>query len=730
MSDCCSAAPGFPTAGQMEQLALAHPTIWQEICAIQQAILSAASQCQPEGGKMCTVVGGNTPMTFTGGVRGVNVLSPGAGYLVDTPNIRIIPPVGAEPVDPAAPVYSRSVPSPAGVFQSQHYFGRDAALHGGIAYIASPAVDQLVGTPGQVYRIDTAGMSYSADPLEQGTTLTGGAGYALFGWSVAVNTASIAVSSLADSTAGNAGLVELYSLTDGSMTASFANPEVTLAGHDKFGWDIAITDSVLVASSLHQSADGVDVNSLVHVFDLATNTLTYTIGEPAATQNTNFGYSVAVSDTDVFVGVPTADGGITQSRVDMFDLGTGDYVKSFYPTDAANLYFGSAISVSGNTLAVGSPFEVVGAGHIGRTYLFDIVSGDLERVVTCPEADIAVDGEYFGSSVALDGHALVVGATKAQPLDTDNASKCYVYNLLASDAVPARPLVEATTEVIYNGGSILGVTVVDGGSGYQPVHSTLAVSTSTGMGAEVAPYVNALGEIIGVEVINGGVGYTTADAIYAVRALPLHPAYTDARIRVAAVSSTGRIITAVVDHGGTGYEPSVSTVEVVSTLSPDKAYPHGMGFSASVFTDASGRITGIDVTNAGTGYSQLYPKLVVSDTGTGLTTRVNVLNGFVTSVTVESPGMNYTGSATAAIINPDTATSAPTEPASVVLDIPTNTFGTTPVKYYNVWSGSATDKQIQLQLSTVRTYFERLGYTVVIRSNPDTGNTIQWKICW
>ena len=101
MSDCCSSAPGFPSASQMEQLALDHPTIWREICAIQQAILSAASNCQPDGGRMCTVVGGETPMTFVTGVRSIDVLDPGAGYLQDHPTLELIPPVGAT-VTPAS----------------------------------------------------------------------------------------------------------------------------------------------------------------------------------------------------------------------------------------------------------------------------------------------------------------------------------------------------------------------------------------------------------------------------------------------------------------------------------------------------------------------------------------------------------------------------------------------------------------------------------------------------
>ena len=95
MADCCTPGSGFPTAPQMEQLATNLPVVWEEICDLQQAILAASSQCQPGGGQMCTTVGGTTPMTFVSGVTSVSVVNGGNGYVVDTPSISFIPPVGA-----------------------------------------------------------------------------------------------------------------------------------------------------------------------------------------------------------------------------------------------------------------------------------------------------------------------------------------------------------------------------------------------------------------------------------------------------------------------------------------------------------------------------------------------------------------------------------------------------------------------------------------------------------
>jgi hypothetical protein len=93
----CDLTTGFPTASQMEGLATNLPVVWEEICAIQQAILAASSQCQVGGGQMSTTVAGTTPMTFVAGVNSITVVNGGSGYYQDIPAVKFIPPVGITP---------------------------------------------------------------------------------------------------------------------------------------------------------------------------------------------------------------------------------------------------------------------------------------------------------------------------------------------------------------------------------------------------------------------------------------------------------------------------------------------------------------------------------------------------------------------------------------------------------------------------------------------------------
>jgi len=290
----------------------------------------------------------------------------------------------------------------------------------------------------------------------------------------------------------------------------------------------------------------------------------------------------------------------------------------------------------------------------------------------------------------------------------------------------------ATATLTTNGGNILSINMTAAGSGYQPVPSTLTVSSVLGLGAILTPLVNAAGQIVNVNIVNGGANYTTGDTITATRAILPNIAYVNAVFLITAVSITGAIVSIAILNPGSGYEDSVTTVEIVSTLNPLLPYPAGGGFIGAVFTDILGAITGVSVSNTGAGYVNILPYLVITDPGTGAVTQVTLSGTSVASIAVLSPGSNYTQSAIGVVFNPPTAAlpNPPANPAVVDIIVAENTWGTDPHLYWQVWSGAATNKPIQLQMNAVLSYFKGLNYTIIIQTNPATGSTIQWKICW
>lgn len=290
----------------------------------------------------------------------------------------------------------------------------------------------------------------------------------------------------------------------------------------------------------------------------------------------------------------------------------------------------------------------------------------------------------------------------------------------------------ATGTVTTNGGNILLVEVTNGGSGYQPIPTTLSVTSLTGTGAILQPLVNAAGQIIAVNILNSGANYTLTDSVTPVRALAMESTFVTATFKILGVGDAGEILSVAVLEVGSGYEDSVTTIKLVSSLTSSLPYPLGTGFVSAVMTDVAGSVTYVSIINSGAGYSTYDPYLAIIDIGTGATTQVILDLDTVSAINVIKQGYNYTQAATGTVFNPPTAPlpNPPTAPASIVVNVGNNTFGTDPALYWRVWYGATTDKQISTQLNSVITYFTGLGYTISLQTNPTTGQTLQWRICW
>jgi hypothetical protein len=356
----------------------------------------------------------------------------------------------------------------------------------------------------------------------------------------------------------------------------------------------------------------------------------------------------------------------------------------------------------------------------------------IQQAVLAASSQCQVGGGQLCTTVAGDTPmTFVTGVTSITVTDPGAG---YVQDTPSMVFVPPNGSAgaNATGTLVTNGGNILQVNVTAGGTGYQPVPATLAVSSVAGINAVLLPLVNASGQIVSISITNAGSGYTTADSVTATRAVAPNIAYTDAVFQIASVSVTGEILSIIVKNPGSGYQDSVATVQIVSTINPLIPYPLGTAFQANVLTDALGVITQVVITNTGYGYSTMNPYLVISDPGTGATTQVNLSTNTVGSITVLTPGTNYTQSAVGTVMNPSTASlpNPPVTQAVVKINVSNNTYGTDPMLYWQVWAGTATNRPISAQLNAVLAYFKGLGYTIALQTNPATGNTLAWRICW
>jgi hypothetical protein len=335
-------------------------------------------------------------------------------------------------------------------------------------------------------------------------------------------------------------------------------------------------------------------------------------------------------------------------------------------------------------------------------------------------------------STVVAGNTPMTFVTGVNTITVNNAGSGYVVDRPTLMFIPPNgsAALGAAGTVTTDGSKILSATITAGGTGYQPRPSSMSVSSLTGTGAILVPLVNTSGQIVGVNIVNGGSGYTLNDTVFATRAMPADPAYINAVFKITSISVTGQIMIVEILNPGTGYEDSLTQVRIISSLNTSTTYPVGTGFYGMVLTNPAGSITGVSILNGGAGYANLPPTLRITDPGTGAQTQVNLnTTGGVNSIAVLRPGNNYTQSATGQVINPSTAPN-PTVAAQVTINVSNNTYGTNPNAYWNVWAGVDFDSQIEAQINAVLSYFKSKGYTIEIQSNPATGSTIQWNIFW
>jgi len=89
---------------------------------------------------------------------------------------------------------------------------------------------------------------------------------------------------------------------------------------------------------------------------------------------------------------------------------------------AADDYFGRSVSIDGDTIVIGSPYEDVYGSNSGAAYVYtrntagSLTSGWTQRAKLTASDGAA--GDYFGHSVSIDGDTIVIGAW----YDTDQGS--------------------------------------------------------------------------------------------------------------------------------------------------------------------------------------------------------------------------------------------------------------------------------------------------------------------
>ncbi len=186
---------------------------------------------------------------------------------------------------------------------------------------------------------------------------------------------------------------------------------------DRFGISVSVSGDVAVIGNHALFSD--DLGSAhVYRFD-GTDWIVETVltaSDQAA--NDKYAFSVSVSGDVIMVGAWNDDDGASNSGsvyVYRFDPGTSEWIEEAKLTASdheTNDYFGIAVSVSDDVVAIGALGDADSGYESGAAYVFRYNPGDPgdwneEAKLTAVDA---AEYEFFGGAVSISGDVVMVGA--------------------------------------------------------------------------------------------------------------------------------------------------------------------------------------------------------------------------------------------------------------------------------------------------------------------------------
>lgn len=309
----------------------------------------------------------------------------------------------------------------------------------------------------------------------------------------------------------------------------------------------------------------------------------------------------------------------------------------------------------------------------------------------------------------------------------------------------------AQADVTLSSGTLSAIVITDPGVGYTQIPT---VTFTCGSGAQARAILTATG-VQFVDVLNSGSGYVTPPTVTITGG-------GGAGAQATAIIDGGQVIQINVTQPGSGYTStpqvtlsgnataqvsliptSVDRIEILNVggnyvLAPTVVID-GAAQALSVLTPTM--VKHVSVTNPGVNYASdpiLIWETVLEETGNPTPPTVRTQRSFgVSEIVITNPGVDYASVPEVTIGAP--APGGTPAIATATLSVGSGLFhvmGYEPSQdYWKVNCGQSPTSELLVRpykdrIASVKKYFEDLGYSLVLETNPVTGVTLQWTIRW
>lgn len=265
-----------------------------------------------------------------------------------------------------------------------------------------------------------------------------------FGSAVAISGDTVVVGAPMDDDRGtSSGSAYVFTRSSGvwTQTAKLTAPDGVL--EDRFGSAVAVSGDTALVGAFRDDAAAIDSGS-VHLYRAVDGAWGHeAVLVPSDAQLGDlFGHAVAlVADTALVGAYGDDDRGTDAGAAYVFGRGPGGWTqrtKVLAPDGAAGDAFGFSLSLSREAAVVSAFLDDDGASNAGSAYVLRIVDGAWEHDGKLRASDPSHTG-VFGRAVAIDGNALLVGASSHDTLVRD-AGAAYVFERLGGQWVQTAQL--------------------------------------------------------------------------------------------------------------------------------------------------------------------------------------------------------------------------------------------------------------------------------------------------